>query len=160
MKHLLLLTIIVFFQSQTMLRDPREIARATDSVVSQAASHPHIQPQSTHEILAIYQLNRANASLTPRPFHEIILEQGPLVDGVKPIIRLVNMQPRINPDGSKVYRALAMVNGQQRLLETKYHANNILDTNYGINGIEYGPVVSDDYRISDEKIYWHAPNKK
>lgn len=141
---------LVAITSNAMLRDPREVAHAIGVVASQVASHPHIQPQSVHEILAIKQLNRANATLTPRPFHEIILEQGPLVDGVKPLIRLVNMQPRICTDGKKVYKALAIINGQQRLLKTRYFSDNTLDVNYGINGIEYGPVISENYKISDD----------
>lgn len=158
MKYIILILICSFLtQTHAALRDPRDVERATKVVNRQCESHPHVQPQSVYEILSIYRLNRANAILTPRPFREIVEGDG---FGSQPFIHLICMQPRIAADGSKVFRAIALIDGQRRLLKTKYFANNTLDTSYGINGIEYGPVVSNDYRISDEKIYWHAPNKK
>lgn len=141
---------LVAITTNAMLRDPREVARVTEAVAAQITSHPHIQPQSVYEILAIKQLERANATLTPRPFREVELGQGPLVEGVQPRIHLTNMKPRICPDGSKIYRALAFINHQTRLLKTRYFSDNTLDRSYGINGIEYGPVVSDEYKISDD----------
>lgn len=72
-------------------------------------------------------------------------------------ITLIDMQPTIFSDGSKIFRAIACINYTQRLVKTRYyvnnsldHANNILDRSYGTNGIEYGPSVSSNRVLEDK----------
>lgn len=72
------------------------------------------------------------------------------------VVSLINFQPSVSADGSKIFRAIASINFQRRLIRTRYcfnnsvdHASNSLDRSFGVNGIEYGPLVNNNRVLED-----------
>ncbi len=151
MKYLspfLLVLSLMVLTNNAMLRDPHAIARATEAAKGDP-NHPDSQPQSVYGILAYHQSARARANLKPYPFREIELNQDFLIEGHRPVMHIFCGNPLKQSDGSKIFYALGFINGQRRILKTRYHADDTLDRSFGNNGVDASEIISSNTSLTE-----------